>query len=94
LDKQTILTAAVGLAETRGYRAVYKRNIASVLGCGMGTINYHWGTMDALRTEIVREALRTGNRRVVGQAVALGDRIVARENLSRGQRATLDLLTT
>lgn len=92
MDKQTILTAAVELAKTCGYRDVFKRNVATVLGCGMGTVNYHWGTMDALRKAIVIEALGTGCRQIVAQAVALRDPIVKRENLSHGQRAKLDAL--
>lgn len=92
MDKQTILRAAVTLAETRGYRGVLKRNIAAVLGCGMGTVNYHWETMDALRRAVVLEALATGNRQIVLQAVAVRDPILKRENLSRGQRDKLDAL--
>lgn len=92
MDKQTILNAGVELAKTRGYREVFKRNIATVLGCGMGTVNYHWETMDALRKAIVIEALNTGCRQIVAQAVALRDPIVKRENLSRGQREKLDAL--
>lgn len=93
MDKQTILNAGVELAKTRGYRDVFKRNIATVLGCGMGTVNYHWQTMDALRKAIVIEALNTGCRQIVAQAVALRDPIVKRENLSRGQREKLDALS-
>lgn len=92
MDKQTILNAGVELAKTRGYREVFKRNIAAVLGCGMGTVNYHWETMDALRKAIVIEAINTGCRQIVAQAVALRDPIVKRENLSRGQREKLDAL--
>lgn len=92
MDKQTILNAAIDLAATRGYRGVLKRNIAVVLGCGMGTVNYHWETMDALRRAVVLEALATGKRQIVMQAIALRDPILKRENLSRGQRDKLDAL--
>ena len=56
MDKSTILKAAVTLAETRGYDNVYKRHIANVLGCGMGTVNFHWQTMAALREAIIDHA--------------------------------------
>jgi AcrR family transcriptional regulator len=92
LNKQTILRTAVTLAESFGYRGVLKRHLAAHLDCGMGTINYHWGTMDELRKSIVREALATGNRQVVLQAYALNDPLVARENLSQGQRMKLDAI--
>ncbi len=94
MDKQTILTAAVRLAETHGYRGVFKRHIAEALDCGMGTVNYHVGTMDNLRTDIVKEALRLGHRQILAQAIALREPCLARKNLSssllpRGQRKRL-----
>jgi AcrR family transcriptional regulator len=89
LDKQTILNAGVELAKTRGYRDVFKRNIATVLGCGMGTVNYHWGTMDELRTAIVHEAIRKEIKPIVLQAVALRDPIIWHKNLSPALREKL-----
>jgi AcrR family transcriptional regulator len=92
LDKQTILDTAVKLAETRGYDNVLKRNIAAVLGCGMGTVNYHWGTMDALRTAIVHEAIRTGMRQIVMQAAARRDPVLHHKRLSPNMRVKLTAL--
>jgi AcrR family transcriptional regulator len=92
LDKSIILTAALALAETLGYRGVFKRHIAAHLKIGMGTVNYHWGTMDELRGAIVREAIATGNRQIVTQAVALRDPLVWRKNLSPALRLKLDAL--
>ncbi len=92
MDKQTILTAAVKLAEIHGYRGVFKRHIAGFLEIGMGTVNYHCQTMDSLRTDIVKEALRIGHRQILTQALALREPCLARENLSRGQRERLDAL--
>ena len=90
--KQKILETACFLAETLGYRGVLKRHIADSLGIGMGTVNYAWGTMAALREAIVREAINTGNRQIVLQAVSLRDPIVWRKNLSQAQRDKLDAL--
>lgn len=92
MDKQTILKAAVILAKTRGYRGVLKRHLSVVLGCGMGTVNYHFGTMDALRAEIVREAIRLDDRQIVLQAVALRDSIIWRKNLAPSLREKLDAM--
>jgi AcrR family transcriptional regulator len=85
LDKQTILKAAMMLAETRGYDNVFKRNIATVLGCGMGTVNYHYGTMDAVRLAVVQEAVRIGNKRILMQAIAARHHAV--RHLTAEQRA-------
>lgn len=89
MDKQTILNAGVMLAQTRGYDNVFKRNIATVLGCGMGTVNYHWGTMDALRIAIVHEAIRTGDRAIVVQAAARRDPVLHHKRLSPNLRVKL-----
>ena len=80
MDKQTILNAGVELAKTRGYNQVFKRNIAETLGCGMGTVNYHWGTMLELRRAILKKAIAGGNRIIIMQAIGLRDPEVYREN--------------
>jgi AcrR family transcriptional regulator len=85
LDKLTILKAATSLAETRGYSYVYKRHIAATLGCGMGTVNYHWGTMTELRTAIVQRAVETKNKRIVLQALAANHHAI--RHLTAEQRA-------
>lgn len=90
MSKQKILDAAVKLAETFGYRGVVKRQVAETLECAMGTINYHWGTMSALRSAIVHEAIRTGNRQIVLQAAAHRD--LRRESMSHALRKQLDAL--
>ncbi len=92
MDKQTILTAAVILAKSRGYRGVLKRHLSTVLGCAMGTVNYHWKTMDTLRGAIVREAIATGDKQIVLQAVALRDPIIWHKNLSPSLREKLDAM--
>lgn len=80
MDKHTILAAGIELAKTRGYRSVLKRHIAETLGCGMGTVNFHWGTMAALREAILATAIAQGNKLIIMQAVGLRDPAVYREN--------------
>lgn len=68
--KQQILAAALTMAEDLGYQNVLKRHISKYLKIGMGTVNSNWGTMEALRYEVVREAIRTSNAKVMLQAIA------------------------
>jgi AcrR family transcriptional regulator len=82
LDQQTILKAATRLARTHGYNGVLKRHVAEALGCGMGTVNFHWGTMDALRLAVVENAVATGNKRIIAQAVALRHPAVYRKRVT------------
>ena len=81
--KAQILAAALELAETLGYQHVLKRHIAKKLKIGMGTINSNWGTMDALRYEVVREAIRTNNATVMLQAIAARHELTIRMSLEK-----------
>lgn len=81
--KPQILAAALTLAETHGYQHVLKRHISKHLKIGMGTVNSNWGTMDALRYEVVREAIRTNNAKVMLQAIAARHPLTTRMSLKK-----------
>lgn len=89
MSKQIILETAVKLASKLGYRGVYKRHLSEALEIGMGTVNYHWGTMAALRVAIIQEAIRVGNKQIVMQAIANRDPVIHQKNLSRPLREKL-----
>jgi hypothetical protein len=80
------------MARTRGYARVFKKNISQVLGIGMGTVNYHWKTMAALRAAIVHDAIRNGDKDIITQAVVNRDPVLWRKNLSATLRTKLDEL--
>lgn len=48
------------MARRHGVDRMCKKHIAEHLRCGMGTVNYHWKTMAALR-EAVIEIARSEN---------------------------------
>lgn len=54
--KKKILRAACTLARRHGIDRVTKKHIAEHLNCGMGTVNYHCGTMKALRKDVIAAA--------------------------------------
>ena len=68
-NKEQILVCAIHLAFTYGYRGVLKRHIADRLKCAMGTVNHHWGTMDALRAAMVKRAKCDGTHKAIIRAV-------------------------
>lgn len=70
MSRQTIVDAAIKLAEKSGFRKVKRESLATKLGIATGTINYHFGTMAKLQDAIVREAIITSNATVLGQALA------------------------
>jgi len=64
-----ILAAAISLAESHGYREITREMIATKAGVGLGTVNLHMGTMRQLRNTVIRHAVRTGNKKIIAQAI-------------------------
>ena len=71
--KQTILLAAVRLARTQGLLKLKRRDIAKAAGCGNGTVNYHFESMEALRGAIIEHAVEHEIIEVLVQARAERD---------------------
>lgn len=86
--KETILASAVRLARLRSIGAVTRRKVAKSAGCAVGTINYHFESMAALRGAVVAEAIQAedveilthlvGDSRIMGRlSPALKERVAA-----------------
>ena len=89
--KDEILRAGVTLAVTKGYSNLTRDDIATFIGIVPGTIQYHFGTVKKLRSEIMRHAVKTGNAAVVAQGLANMDPQAkkADEELQKAARAAL-----
>lgn len=72
-----ILGTALILCERRetSYLALTRDEIAQKAGIPSSLIQYHMGTMDNLRRDIMREAIRIGHLRVIAQGLAARDRL-------------------
>lgn len=68
--KNDILLVAVRLARTDGLRSLTRDGVADAAEVGMGTINYHFGTIDDLRTAVVDHAIENEIIEVLAQARA------------------------
>jgi AcrR family transcriptional regulator len=68
--KETILGAAVTLARSQGLRALTRHTVAHAAESATGTINYHFGSMDGLRTAVVDYAIQHEIVEVLVQARA------------------------
>lgn len=68
--KDTILQEAVGIARNLGLRALTRQNVARASVCAVGTVNYHYETMDALRDAVVDYAVENEVIEVLAQARA------------------------
>lgn len=74
--KEAILRAAVlmALKSPHGYIGIRREQIAEMVGCSTGLVNKHFDTMDHLRNEVLKRAVRDGFLRIIAQAVVLGDK--------------------
>lgn len=68
--KEAILSAAMQLANLKGYKRVTRSDIAARAETAVGSINYHYGTMSKLRTAMVERAVEAKNLKVLGQALS------------------------
>lgn len=68
--KDTILGAAMQIANLKGYLAVTRNDIADRAGIATGSVSYHFKDMRGLRRAMVERAVETANLRVLGQALA------------------------
>lgn len=71
--KAQILKAALTLCQTASYARITRDQIAKEAGIPSSLIGYHFGTMPALRRDIMREAVRKGCLPVIVQGLAIRD---------------------
>jgi AcrR family transcriptional regulator len=69
--KDEILVCAVAIAKGLGLSAVTRVEVAHVAECAVGTVNYHFDTMDALRNAVVEYAVQNEVVEVIAQARAI-----------------------
>ncbi|MHB8086290.1 MAG: helix-turn-helix domain-containing protein [Dehalococcoidia bacterium] len=72
-DTYGILTHALSLAHTCGYRAVTRSALADASGVPAGTISHYFGTMVQLRRAIMSAAVDRRDLVVIAQGLAAGD---------------------
>lgn len=78
--KEQILTVALKLAEKKGYDKITRDELADKVGCATGLINHHYGTMNQLRRDIMRHAIKERILTVVAQGLAARDPFALKAN--------------
>jgi AcrR family transcriptional regulator len=68
--KNDILDAALEVAADVGYNATTRRMVANRAGVSLGLVRYY---MPRLRWDIVAEAAQRRDRRILAQALVMGD---------------------
>jgi AcrR family transcriptional regulator len=69
--KDSILGAAMQVANLKGLTNVTRNDIADRLEIATGSVSYHYGDMRKLRTAMVERAVESQNLKIVGQAIAI-----------------------
>lgn len=86
-----LLQAALLYASDVGYRSVTREALAERCNVSAGTISRYFGSMDQLRTSIMRAAVAKGVVEIVAQGLAAGDPLAcaAPQELKTAAVATL-----
>jgi AcrR family transcriptional regulator len=73
-----ILDEALRCAEVYGYTNITRQMVADRLGLAPGLVSHYFGTMDDLRRDVMRHAIKRENLRVVAQGVIAGHPVAMR----------------
>lgn len=68
--RSAILTAAVSLAETRGYHNITRDDVAQAAGVSAGLVTRYFYAMPELRRRVMEEAVRLQIPAIVAQGIA------------------------
>ena len=71
--KAAILGHAIGLAKEVGYSHITRDEVASRAGVAGGLVTFYFKSMDRLKREIMREAVRLAHFDIVLQGLAAKD---------------------
>lgn len=71
--RAAILKAATTLARKRGYGNLLRDEVARTAKVANGLVTYYFETIEALRKEVLREAIKHEDLVIVGQAIAIND---------------------
>lgn len=87
-----ILACAVNLAAEKGLYAMTREDIAEAAGISTGRVSGCFGTMEALRTRVLREAIRTENLPIIAAGIAARAKPIAKVSADLRMRALSSLM--
>ena len=91
-NKGHILKVATRMALKNGFNSLTRDSVAAEAFVAMGSVNHHYGTMDGLRDEVMRNAVENEILEIVAQGVASGHPIAQSAPVELKQRALTTLL--
>lgn len=93
LRKEHILAVAVDQAITTGYTKITRDGIAEAAGVSFGLVTKYFGTMNQLKRDVMRSAIKQGIVQIVAQGLANGDERARKAPAALKQEA-VQLLTS
>lgn len=91
-NKGLILKVATRMALKNGFTSLTRDAVAEEACVAMGSINHHYGTMAALRDEVMRNAVDNEILEIVAQGLASGHPIAQGAPVKLKQNALKTLL--
>ena len=88
--KEVLLRVAADLACSSGYTHVTRDAIAEAAGLTAGAVSYHFGTMAALRLDLLRWCIDNSVLPVVAQGIALREPLALAAPQSLQRKALRD----
>jgi DNA-binding transcriptional regulator YbjK len=73
LRKEQLLDVAIDLAVEENYAKITRDSVAERAGVSMGLVTKYFGTMNQLKTEVMRAAVKRGIPSIIAQGLATGD---------------------
>lgn len=69
--EHVVLTAAIALAQKRGFGSYSRRDVAAQAGVAVGTVSHAFGSMEALHNAVMRTAVRERILSILATGLAL-----------------------
>lgn len=76
--KKILLCTAIGLSIKLGYQNITRDQIAESAGVSNALINRYFGTMDKLKKQVVRTAIKQEVMEILEQALGMRDSQIAK----------------
>lgn len=86
-----ILAAAVKLAKAKGFAALTRDSIAEEAQVSTGLVSNYFGSMDDMRNEVMKVAVRDEILPIVAQGIVANNRFAKRAPVTLRQRALASL---
>lgn len=92
MRKQQILEVAINEAKKSHYNKITRDGVAEAAGVSMGLVTKYFGTMQQLRTQVIRHAVKQSIIEIIAQGIASNDDRAKKASQEDKQKA-IELLT-